>query len=62
MIALSWRAIAIRNFVLITIIELIFPIINFMIIKRIAESKSKLDLICYTFGGTCGTLLAVWIL
>jgi hypothetical protein len=57
----NWRAIAQGRYASIFVSDMIFAGVNFLLIKRVSEAKSKAALAGYVLGGACGSLVSVWI-
>lgn len=60
-IAVNMRAVAHIQYEWIAATDALLCIINFSVIKRVAEAKTLIDRICYAVGGTVGALLGVWL-
>ena len=60
-VSISYRAMAQGRYVWTFVTDMIYGLNSFYLIKRIMKSDSNLEIIGYTLGGACGSMLAIWI-
>jgi hypothetical protein len=57
----DFRTVAQANYLWAAITNLIIAMLTFTVLNRVSESKSTWDRFGYAVGGTCGTMVGIYI-
>jgi hypothetical protein len=60
-VAVNTIAIAKRRYLATGISSLGFMVVNFFLIRHVAEARSTSEFIGYCIGGVCGDFLGIWL-
>lgn len=59
-LCVSWRALAVGDYLWTGVTDAILLILSFSIIKRVMSAEGVLDRIAYVVGGVVASLLSIW--
>lgn len=61
LIAMSIRYLAAGSYLGLGITDGLIAFYGFTLIQKVASAESFIERVCYALGGTCGSLLGLWL-